>query len=251
MKTAPRTSAFCTPTRAVIQLVPGNPAGQINYAGRSCRRIEAWMILPGERGTIASPLNYFQRRASLPEGWIAAEDGEPIPLWNVAGLEAVAVTVVEEGGERECGLPEFETAALLRYFMMDIPRHEPSYVGFDCYAFVSCLSNALYRPEDPPFAFEDGVPQAGDRIVVASGAHLPGAIRHWALCVGPDIFISKFGKTGDGAQALLEATDMQAMLSLYDGDRALIARKRAEAPPWDDWRWPIPASDPQSWRLNP
>gem|GEM_PF-1787954 len=251
MDTPPRTSSFCTPARAVIQIAPGNPGGQINYAGRSCQRLASWMILPGERGTIASPLSYFQTHASLPEGWIAGEDGQPIPLWNVAQLEAVAVTVVENGAERDCGLPESESGRLLRFFMMDVSHHEASYEGFDCYAFVSFLTDALCRPAEPPFAFEEGRAQGGDVVVVAaSGESLPGGIRHWALCVGPDLFISKFGKTGDGAQALLEATDLGAMLALYDCDRALIARKMADAPPWDHWRWPIPTGERRAWQPN-
>jgi len=238
IKRTPRTSSLCTPVRAVIQIVPGIPAGRIKYAGRSCRRLTSSMILPGAAGTIACPLPYFQRRASMSQGWIATDDGRRLHLGHVAGLDSVAVTIVENGLESESRLPVRQADALLAYFRMDVPRHEASYDGFDCYAFVSLLTDSVLKPEDPPFDFEEGALKAGDVVVVARGPELPHGIRHWALCVGEDVFISKFGRTGDGAQALVEATDGQAMLSLYDCDRMLIARRKADALPWDAARWP-------------
>jgi hypothetical protein len=135
-------------------------------------------------------------------------------------------------------LPDSSARALLSYFMMDIGRNEAGYRGFDCYAFVSLLTDTVFLPEAPPFEYEERDATVGDVVAAATGPHLPGSIRHWALCVGKDLFISKFGATGHDAQALVETTDKAAMLSLYDCDRMLVARKAAGAPPWDASRWP-------------
>jgi hypothetical protein len=122
---------------------------------------------------------------------------------------------------------------------MDVCHDEAGYDGFDCYAFVSLLTNSLFRPADPPFQYEGRKPRPADVVVVANGSALPASIQHWALCLGEDLFISKFGKTGRGARALLETTDAAAMLSLYQCDRIMVAARRADAPAWDRDRWPV------------
>ena len=238
MTKLPRTSVFCTPARAVVQIAPGAKAGKIKYSDRRCDRLASWMILSGDGGTIACSLSYFQRRASLPGRWIARDNGQRIPLPRAGELEAVTISIVENGLESECRLPHAQARALLRYFMMDIGRNEAGYRGFDCYAFVSLLTDSVLRPEAPPFEFEERDATAGDVVAAANGPDLPGDIRHWALCVGEDLFISKFGATGHDAQALVEITDKAAMLSLYDCHRMLVATKMADAPPWDHARWP-------------
>lgn len=238
MPDSPPTSMFCTRARAVIQIHSGNTAGEIMIAGRRGDKIAAWMILPGDVGTLACPLNYFQERASLRGGWITSDDGQRIVLQRAAGLDSVTVTILENGRESECGLPDQQERALLNYFMMDIAHNEAGYAGFDCYAFVSFLTNSAFRPESPPFEYVERHARAGEIIAVTNGPNLPESIKHWALCVGQDLFISKFGNTGDGAQALVETTGKQAMLSLYSCDRALVAKKKVDAPPWDCERWP-------------
>ena len=113
---------------------------------------------------------------------------------------------------------------------MDIGRNEAGYVGFDCYAFVSFLTNSAFRPENPPFEYHEGCARVGDIVAVANGPNLPDSIKHWAMCVGDDLFLSKFGKTRYGAQAFVETTQRQAMLSLYDCDRVLVMKKSVDAP---------------------
>jgi hypothetical protein len=226
-----------------MQIAPGAKAGKIRYSGRRCDRLASWMILPGDGGTITCSLSYFQRRASLPGRWIARENGQRIPLRRLGELEAVTISIVENGLESECRLPDAQARALLGYFMMDIDRNEAGYRGFDCYAFVSLLTDSMLRPEAPPFEYEERDAKVGDVVVAANGPDLPGSIKHWALCVGENLFISKFGATGLDAQALVETTDRAAILSLYDCDRMLVARKVADAPPWDRARWSVGPGD--------
>jgi len=225
----------------VIQIATGVTAGRIKYSGRRCDRIASWMILPGIGGTISCSLSYFQRRASLPERWIARGNAQRLPLERVGELEAVTIGLLENGIESECRLPDAQARALLSYFMMDVGRDPEGHYGFDCYAFVSLLTDSVHRPEAPPFDYEAREARVGDVVVAARGPHLPGGIRHWALSLGNDLFLSKFGKSGQGAQALLETTDGQALLSLYDCDHMLVATRRPDAPPWDRGRWPLKA----------
>ena len=156
MSDTPPTSAFCTRARAVIQVFSGTVAGQIAIADRYADKIAAWMILPGDGGTIACPLNYFQEHASLRQGFIIGDDRQRIALRHVGGLDRITVTILENGREFECGLPHHQQTALLNYFKMDIGRNEAGYVGFDCYAFVSFLTNSAFRPENPPFEYHEG-----------------------------------------------------------------------------------------------
>ena len=235
---AARTSAFCTSAKAVIQVVPGLTAGQLRYAHRRCWRIASWMILPGDRGTIACPLNYFQHRASLRGRWLDRLNGQRLELRGVGALEAVTISVIAHGVEREVALPGGQAAAILEYFLMDIRRDEAGYHGFDCYAFVSLVTNTLYDPSSPPFDYEARPATPGDVVVFARGSDLPHGIRHWALCVGENLFLSKFGQAGHGAHALLETTDAEAIVTLYECDRFLVARRKAHAPPWNRGPWP-------------
>ena len=223
----------------MIQIAPGIEAGVIKFSERRCPRIAAWMILPGEGGTIACSLGYFQRRASLRNQWIDGEGGRSIELSSVGGLGGVVVSVVKDGVETECRLPEGQAGALLRYFMMDVGNDAAAYEGFDCYAFASLMTDSLFMPDAPPFDFEDRPAKPGEIVVAANGPELPGSIRHWALCVGDDAYLSKLGQTGQGAQALLDITDRQGMLTLYECDRTFVATRRMDAPPWDDGRWPL------------
>jgi hypothetical protein len=192
------------------------------------------MILPEENGTLACPLNYFQEHASLPGGWIADDKGQRINLGRAKEIVSITVTVTENSQESECALAVSLKTNLLGYFMMDIVHNEDRYNGFDCQAFVSLLTNTEFRPEAPHFDYQQGNARAGDIVALSDGSALPGSIKHWALCVGENHFISKFGKTGNDTQALLETTDKQAMLSLYECSHVLIATRKSNARPWND-----------------
>jgi len=160
-------------------------------------------------------------------------------LRQIGQLAGVGVSVVEDGKESECALRGNHAGALLTYFMMDVAHDPARYRDFDCYAFASLLSDSAFMPAEPPFAFDPGAAQAGDIVVAADGAELPSSIRHWALCLGRGLFISKLGQTGHGAQALLEITDEGGMLSLYGCDRLFVASRTPDAPPWNGARWPV------------
>ena len=233
----PPTSRFCDATTTVIQIHSGVYCGQIAVADRRARRMASWMILPGANGTLACPLNYFQEHASLPEGWIADDKGKRIDLGDARQIVSMTVTVTENSRESECALAENLKTNLLSYFMMDIVHNERRYNGFDCHAFVSLLTNTEFRAAAPPFHYEQRNATAGDIVALSDGPALPNSIKHWALCVGDNHFISKFGRAGNGAQALLETTDQEAMLSLYECNRVLIATRRGDARPWDGTRY--------------
>ena len=232
MSASPPTSSFCNSASAVIQIHPAVCVGQIVVDDRRAAKIASYMILPKESGTIACPLNYFQEHASFREGWINDDSGHRTALNHVGGLTGVTVTVLRDGRESDCGLSDDLKRRLLGYFQMDMV-HDDRHRSFDCYAFVSFLTNSAFTPKAPPFEYEDRRPSVGEIVALTKDAELPDSIRHWALCVGEDLFVSKFGKSGDGAQALVEITNEQAMLALYDCGHALVANRTRGGAPWN------------------
>jgi hypothetical protein len=236
---SPPTSKFCTSRTAVIQARLGDVTHQIEIGGRHASSIPAWTILPKREGTIACPLIYFQEQASLPNQWIRKDDGQKEKLDNIKELNAFTLTIFDTVGERECPLPERLKNRLLRYFIADIAQNRDRYVGFDCYAFMSFLTDTAFQPESPPFTFEERDPRPGEVVVFAAGPDLPNSIKHWALSVGEGLFLSKFGQTVKEAQALIEVTDTEAPLRLYDCDCVLVATRQANAPRWNPRLWEL------------
>jgi len=64
---------------------------------------------------------------------------------------------------------------------------------------------------------------------------LPQSIKHWALYLGDDIYLSKFGRSGEGTQSLVEITNLDGMMALYDCQHVFIACPDSEAEPWDGY----------------
>jgi hypothetical protein len=193
----------------------------------------AYVILPNsESATISCAINYFQESASLPGKWILDDMGNRINLNYINNLIRFQLTIMKQDSEVLTKLPSLYESRLLEYFMLDISHNTLQFKGFDCYAFVSFLANASYCPASPPFDYLSSSPVSGDTIVISDGAQLPDAIKHWALCIGEDIYISKFGESGRDSQSLVELMDLREMMHLYSCSHSFVASLQGNSHPW-------------------
>lgn len=238
MNTLPPTSVFCTSTSAVIQIQPGIPRGQTEINGREAQTIRADVILPKSNATtIACPLNYFQENASLRDKWIRDDSGHQHTLDHIDGLSSISITVLENDLESPCCLPNGYNARLLEYFRLDVCLNKFQYNNFDCLAFVSFLANAEFCCVSPPFEYELGDPGVGDIVAISDGTKLPNSIQHFALSLGDDKYISKFGRTEKGTQSLVEIMNLDGMKSLFDCSHVFVATLKTKTNPWSEKSW--------------
>jgi len=229
----PPTSIHCSPSTAVIQILPHLQCGQMAINSRTAQKIAAYVVLPNTGGTtISCPINYFQESASLPGKWIRDDSGKKIHLNSLGSISRFLLTISSASTESICRIAASYESRIYEYFMLDISHNESCFTGFDCYAFVSFLANAAYCPTSPPFDYSSVGPNAGDIVAISDGAGLPDSIKHWALCIGNDKYLSKFGSTGMGAQSLVEAMDLGGMKRLYSCSHCFVASLQNNASPW-------------------
>jgi len=233
-KEAP-TSSYSNYETLVLQIIPEIECGQIQINGQFAQKICANIFIPNSNNSISCPLNYFQENASLPDKWINNDSGEKLILENIDNLIKVTVTIKLSGKEEKIDLPDSIDTGLLDYFNQDICHNSNAFKGFDCYAFVSLLANVKYFPKDPDFEYIDVEPKVGNITVITSDRKLPEFIKHWALYLGDELCLSKFGKSGEGSQSLVEIVDLNGMMTLYNCQHIYIARPKTNAKPWDGY----------------
>ena len=234
MNLQPPTSIHCSLSTAVIQVLPDIQCGQIEIEGRRAQKVAAYVILPNSNNTtISCPINYFQEYASLSGQWIVNDEGNQLHLDFLGSVSHFLLTISTANVETVCKIPSSYERRLCEYFMLDIPHNEQLYTGFDCYAFVSFLVNAVYCPKSPPFDYSQTVPTVGDIIAISDGTALPNSIKHWALCIGDDKYLSKFGRTGMGAQSIVEVINLNEMKKLYSCTQCFVASAHTNAAQWN------------------
>jgi len=233
MDSQPPTSIHCSPSSAVIQVLPHLKCGQIQVDDRKAQKIAAYVILPNSgTSTISCPINYFQENASLPSQWIRNDEGVIQQLSFLYNIKRFLLTISTASTEILCSIPKSFESRLCEYFMLDISHNKSQYKGFDCYAFVSFLANVIKFPTSPPFDYSQNTPKAGDIVAISDGSNLPDSIKHWALYLGNDMYLSKFGKTGMDSQSLVEVMNLQEMKNLYSCTQSYIASKHINSLPW-------------------
>ncbi len=233
MNIQPPTSIHCSFSSAVIQVLPDLKWGQIQIDDRKAQKIAAYVILPDYgTSTISCPINYFQENASLPDQWIKDDKGKLLQLGNLGNITRFLLTISTATTETICRIPTSYESRLCEYFTLDISHNESLYTGFDCYAFVSFLANTVYSPTSPPFDYSQVAPSTGDIVVISDGTNLPNSIKHWALCIGDDMYLSKLGKTGMGSQSLVEVLNLNDMKHLYKCTQYFVASLHNNTSPW-------------------
>ncbi|MGI8788889.1 MAG: hypothetical protein ACR2HG_14195 [Pyrinomonadaceae bacterium] len=229
---------FSSPETLVLQILPEIESVKILVNGREAFRIYALVFIPDPYNTgktISCPMNYFQESVSLPEKWILNDSFKKIELSNADKLKKVIITKKINGNEEKINLPDKYSERILDYFNADVSHNPEKFRGFDCYAFVSLIANVKYFPLSPDFEYKKGNANVGDIVVLANKNNLPNAIMHWALVLGDNLFLSKFGRSGEGTQSLVEVMDLQGMMKLYNCELIYTAIPKFQASSWEGY----------------
>lgn len=226
---------FSNATRLVLQVNPVSHIGGVKIEGRIRPRVEAGVFIPkdGDGNFIWCPFNYFQEHASLKDKYIKDDSNNKMALEYVDSLKEVIVTKAQIGHETEIPLSADYKRKLLEYLKFDIQHYTQAFQGFDCYAFVSLLSDVKFFPSSPEFNYEPNEPTIGDIIVLAKSKDLPDSIQHWVLYLGNDCYLSKFGKSDGTASSLLEVMNLDGMKYLYEASYHFVATPKPGARKWD------------------
>jgi hypothetical protein len=228
-------TSFSNPDTIVIQFNPDENAGIMQINGNGEYRTSANVFIPDPNtpiNTIGCSLNYFQDSVSIPEGWILNDNQQRININNGTSFNRVVITKKSNGIEEEIVLPVEYSEKLLDYFNLDIPHNENDFVGFDCSAFVSSIANVNYNPENPEFSYHNNNPDIGEIVVLSDGGELPNSIKHWAIYLGNNQYLSKFGRTGEGAQSHISVMNLERMMNLYNCTESYVATPIENANPW-------------------
>jgi len=223
-------------TQLVLQITPELNAGDILIAGQKYRRTASFVYIPKNNPYYTHcPLNYFQESVSLPGKWILDDSNSKLKLDFIDNLNEVVITELANGVENLITRPSIFLSRLLDYFKLDICHNLITYKGFDCYAFISLIANVKYFPKNPEFTYEEKEHSAGDIVVFAENNSLPDSIKHWAIYLGKGYYLSKFGRSGEGASSLLSVTDLEGMKFLYKSNSVFVANPKANARQWDGY----------------
>lgn len=228
---------FSTPETLVLQILPEIKMGKTTVHGKETYRTSAIVFIPNDSGgTISCPLNYFQESVSLPEKWILNDLGQKIEIINADKFKKVIVTIKIQGKELMIDLPVEYPKRIFDYFMLDIYHFENKYKGFDCYAFASSIVDVKYYPQSPDFNYKERPPSVGEIVVLANKNNLPDSIKHWAIYLGDNQYLSKFGRSGEGASSLITIMDLNGMKYLYESTLTYVATPKTKAKPWDGYK---------------
>lgn len=228
---------FSSPETLVLQILTDDiKIGKTTVYGKEAYRSTVFVFIPnGSGSTISCPLNYFQESVSLPEKWILNDSKEKIEISKTDNFKRIIVTKKTNGIEEIIELPNEYSKRLFDYFMLDVSHNEYLYKGFDCYAFASSIVNVKYHPLSPDFDYKVSPPSIGDIVVLSNGNNLPESIKHWAIFLGNNQYLSKFGRTGEGTSSLLTVMDLEGMKFLYESNLTFIATPKANAKVWEGY----------------
>lgn len=229
---------FSAPDCIVLQICSQEFAGETTINGKSYRRTAAFIFLPGSGTgtTISCPLNYFQESCSIPQKWIQNDQGTRISLTNIDKLSRVVITKKTKSAEEKINISESVSNRLFNYFKLDVEHNSILFKGFDCYAFQSFLGNVIYFPRNPSWDYKEVKPEIGNCIILTTDEKLPESIKHWAVYLGEDMYLSKFGRGGEGAQALVTVMTLEGMKYLYDCKKMYTAYPKLNAQAWNGYK---------------
>lgn len=225
---------FSTPQCLVLQICPEELAGETELDGKKYRRIASYVFLPNSKPgtTISCPLNYFQESCSIPLKWIKDDSGKKLQLNSIDKLNKVILTKKINTIEVKIDILDYVSFKLFDYFNFDVENNLDKFRGFDCYALQSLFGNVKFYPPNPSWDYKKTNPKLGNFVVLTTSEKLPDSIKHWAICLGEDFYLSKFGRSGEGAQSQVTIMNLEGMKLLYDCKLSYTAFPKDKAEPW-------------------
>ena len=225
---------FSSEKKLILQITPEHQAGSMEIGGVAAMRVAAFIFIPKRDGTkIWCPLNYFFDNSSLKGKWIYDESKNKIQLDGIDSLEEVIITIKYGSDEREVDISSRIKTKLLEYFKLDLSIDGAGFEGFDCHAFVCFLCNLKCVPEQPNFKFIKKSPNIGEIVALTINSSTPESIKHWAVKIDDDLYLSKFGQNGMGAQSHISFMNLEGMFKLYKCNKIFHAFPIDNAGKWD------------------
>lgn len=229
-------TVYSSPEILVLQINPDFEGRMMAIGDKVGHTYQSIIFIPDPihpGNTISCLLSYFQESASLPGGWILNDSNEKIQIPNSVNFQKIIVTKKINQKESKVELSDINNRRLLKYFQLDVFHNLNIYKDFDCYAFISFLSDVKYFPQDPEFEYIKKTPKVGDVVALANSDQIPESILHWAFYLGDNLYLSKFGKSGKGPQAFVEIMDLKNMMQLYNCNLVFVSVPKTNARPWD------------------
>lgn len=218
----------------VIQIDPNLISKSINVGLNSSKITDALVFIPGLNSTINCPLWYFQQNVSLHQKWIVGDDKKKVPLTNIDKLDKVIITYKKNGNEILLKLPDIIEFNLLRYFKLEVCHNLNNYKEFECSSLICLLANVENNTVYPNFTFNNKNPKAGDFVVLSENTLLPVTqqslihIKHWALYLGNNQYLSKFGKSTKSLDGLVSIMTLKRMMHLYKCKFSYVAIQKVK-----------------------
>jgi hypothetical protein len=232
---------FISKETIVIQFFPGVLIGRIDVANKVAKTNLAQVFIPKPNSNndyYSKSLDDYLNDVFLSDGYLLDDNGQQKRV-EVGDLNKVIITKKIDNNEIIIDLPDQVEKKLLEYLILDVSHKGIEYQGFDCYAFVSYVYNIEYNTINPGFNFSLFPPQIGDVVVLCTSEFLPNDIRHWAIFLGDDIYLSKFGKSGYGAKAPIAIMDLFGMCYLYEANKVFVAKPEKKARKWRGFSYKV------------
>jgi hypothetical protein len=68
---------------------------------------------------------------------------------------------------------------------------------------------------------------------LSSDENLPRSIKHWVMYLGDDLYLSKFGRSGEGTESHVMVMNLEGMKFLYNCKKNYTAKPKLNAEAWD------------------
>ncbi len=229
---------YSDPETIVLQIIPESRITKTTVNKKIAYNTTAYVFFPNpncSKGYIYCSFNQFQKKVSLTEKWFMDDLGRKNNIYNADNFHKVVITRKINGVEEKICLPEYYPQRILEYFKLDIVHNDQKYFWFDCYAFISLITNVNYYPLKPDFEYLKRPPNVGEIVVLANGYSFPESIKHWAVFLGEDQYLTMFGQTGNGAESLLLCMDLNGMMHLCDCNLTFVAVPKNDARQWEGY----------------
>lgn len=92
-------------------------------------------------------------------------------------------------------------------------------------------------PPSPPWDYKEISPSVGDIVVLSADKNIPDSIKHWALSLGKDMYLSKFGRSGEGSDSQVTIMNLEGMMLLYDCKCCYVATPIKDSEKWDEYKY--------------
>ncbi len=249
-------TSFSDPETIVIQVSPDILIEEETVNGNKAYGPRAIVFVPFKEspdGFLFFTLKEFQIRLKvLYNSWVIGKENIPgwvirkeiMPVFNLESpniFSKVRVTSKVKEKEVIIDLPFNYNLRLLNFFKQDIEHNKVKFHRYDCQSFTRQLVNVESAWSCDDFDLQKNKePAVGEVVVLTTGElNFPcdenpkGTVRHWAIYVGDNLYLSKFGATTENKGTnLVGFMDLEGMKKLFNCRLHYVAYPGSESNPW-------------------